>query len=921
MKPRGASKFYVSDIGFFLFIVIAAMTLFCSTTLHAGTVLFQDNFDSGKAIVWRLDPGWLVVNDGGNYVLSGSGHSFASTGDASWTNYSFKAKIKLQDSGSAVHLNYRASCDRYFIGFSSDGLALSKTRPCGTHTPLVKVYDLHSLGQWYSVEIVGNNASIKVYVDGVLKIDHVDSEPVTSGSISFETLTASTVYIDEVVVTTNDAFSNKRWESTEGPPGGLGYDVRIHPQHKNIMYVTDNYAGVAKSENAGQPWYRSNRGISVTGGPTGDFTFIFSLTIDPNNPDIIWAGTNGDGPRYGVFKSTDAAATWELKTNGISLDGEIGLVFRGFTIQPGNSQVVYAQAEVPTTIQGYSFNRVKGRVYKTTDGGESWRMIWEGDNLARYLIVHPSNPDILYLSTGIFDREAYNSDCGNLVRGGLGVLKSSNGGQNWFPINSGITDLYVGCLRMHPGNPEILFAATGNNVCSWDPNLPGYIGGLFQTLNGGTSWKRVIHYDELTTVNFSPSNPNVVYAGGNNAFYRSGDGGVTWNRFTKPTGVWYGPQGIIAGFPIDVVVDPDNSDIVYVNNYTGGVIRSVDGAKSWQDWSKGYTGAQTANLFIPDDQPSAVYAIGTSGPFVSSSFGTNWTGIANGEAEIYPTGWAIACQPFNSRLILIANAMILRSTDGGNDFKRVFSHPNMSAADGPHVYKTIAFSRSNPKIVYAGLARASAFPPSPSSVGPVICKSQNAGETFTTMASILDGSNVNKLIVSPNDSNIVYAATSNGVYKSSDGAANWVKLSSLGNRHVEALAVDFREPNFLIAGEPFGGIWTSRDTGSSWTGPHNTGFNSANPFITALVFDPSRKNTVFAGDLYSGIYRSTNNGLDWSPFPDSISSGLSVRVVRDIAMTNQVIYVATGGGGVFRYFRPETKRSIIGPLLPVILED
>jgi photosystem II stability/assembly factor-like uncharacterized protein len=888
-----------------LFSALAGVILF-SSMIQAETVLFLDDFESGHPSHWVLDPGWEVLNDAGNFVLSGRNHSFARTGDRNWRNYSFQAKVKLKAGHSAVHLNYRVVCERYFIGFTPTSLYLNKTKPCGTHTTLVNLSDPHAIDRWYAVEIVGKEGNIKVYVDGTLKIDRTDTNPVLSGPISFETLSSGAVYIDDVLVSTDESLSASRWESTGGPLGGLGYDVRIDPTNKMKMYVTDNYAGVAKSETGGQHWTLKNEGISVRSGPTGDAVNIFSLTIDPNNPEIIWAGTFGEGSAFGVFKSTDGGRSWGIKNSGISLEGYPGLVFRGFTIQEGDSRVVYAQAEVTTTRQGLEFNLTKGRVYKTTDGGDSWTKIYEGDNLCRYLIIHPSNPNILYLSTGIFDREAYNSDCRNGFSGGVGVFKSLNGGQTWSQVNNGLTDLYIGSLRMHPGNPEILFAATGNNACSGQ-YTGNVVSGLFRTTNGGATWSKVIDKDIMTAVNFSPSNPNVVYAGSSAAFYRSEDGGITWQRYSKQLFAGYGPQGIKAGFPIDVVVDPDDPSLLYVNNYGGGVFRSDDGAETWTAWSTGYTGAEIHRVFIPADRPEKVCAIGRSGPFSGSDFGRTWNGIANGDAAIFGEWYDIVSQPGNGSTILLTDehqGVILRSADSGDLFQEVLRHPsaNPSNPDLRQGFKSIVFSLSSPDVVYAGLARDRLTVLTSSPVGTALYKSTDAGRNFFPMPSILEGGNVNRLIVSPSDSNVVYAATSRGVYKTTNGAASWVKLSSLGTRHIQGLAVDFREPDFIIAGEVFGGIWISGNGGSSWSGPHNSGFNSPNPYITVLALDPRSSTTVFAGDLYSGIYRSTDGGFTWSPFPDWKMSGLTTRAVTDLHLNGLVLYAATQGGGVFRFY-------------------
>ena len=620
--------------------------------------------------------------------------------------------------------------------------------------------------------------------------------------------------------------------------------------------------------------------------------------------------TNGEGSQYGIFKSVDGGETWQKKVNGISLIDEsieTNLVFRGFTVQKGNSEIVYSQAEVSTTEDGLEFNRVKGRVYKSINGGDTWSLIWSGNNLARYLIIDHSNSNTLYLSTGIFDREAYNSDCENGIAGGEGILKSYDAGETWGHINEGLTDLYVGSLRMHPTNNQILFAATGNNACSRDENNEN-TGGLFKTENAGATWTQVIRNGGLSTVNYSPSNPDIMYAGGTFEFYRSENGGGAWERFAKEIGWQWGPPGVVAGFPIDMVVDPNNPYLLYANNYGGGVFRSVSGAESWESWTNGISGAELHDLFVPSENTNQIYVIGRSGPFVSNTYGDDWIGIANGEA-IGAEWYAIAMHPQNTNVILVSEEFegtLYRSTNYGNHFAEIFRHPAIVDwnPDNRQGFKTIVFPISNQHIVYAGISKDRITFETSSPIGTVIYKSIDSGETFSPMSSILDGHNINELVVDENNEDIVYAATTNGIYKSNDGALNWQYCTNLGNRHIESLVLDPDQTGYIVAGEGYlgSGVWISHDDGATWSGPHNTGFNSANPYISAVIKDPNNSKTYFASDLYSGVYRSEDNGLTWAAFPDWRMPGLTYRAVKDIAMNEKVLYAATDGGGVFRVY-------------------
>jgi len=920
------------------------------------TALFEDDFEDGFADGWDLGPGWNVELDDGNYVLSGEGHHWAEPYVDGWVDCVIEARIKLIAGG--FHLSFRRSerrisetdriHTRYFLGLREDGLYLEKQMGSNFFSLYESGIPLER-GSWHVVRIVLEGASIKVYLDNGLTIDLVDSdEPLLFGTFAFETLEDSHVHFDDVVIfgepppTPPPGYT---WTKTGGPSGGLGYDVRIHPLDKNIMFVTDNPSGVNKSYDAGTTWTQRNKGITTRTGPSGDGIPIFSLTIDPSNPNIVWAGTQN---AKGIYKSTDGGETWVKKDKGITEGSEIS--FRNFGIHPYNSNIVFGGAEISTGILGIEFDKTKGKIYKTEDGGENWRCVWEGDNLVRFVLFDPANPDVMYASTGIFDREAYNDV-------GVGILKSTDGGETWFQINNGIPNSegnwFVGFLEMHPANPQILFAASGNNARGQ--------GGIFRTTNGGASWQKVLSDDIFTVVTLSPSNPNVVYAGSASAFYRSDDGGDTWQKFWKEEEQCWGPPGVRAGFPISAVVDPDDPYTLFANNYMGGNFKSTDGGQTWVDASKGYTGAHLHDIAIDADNLATVYTIGRSGPFRSYNGGEDWLGIAFSPATS-GEWYAVALNPNNPQEVLISgefDGTIYKSTNGGNSWRVVFQHPEVGQG-GPqecrHGFKAIAYAPSNPSIVYAGMRKGRRsingdFPPKPS-FG--MYKSTDGGETWVEINNGLKTSliNINCIAVHPSNPDIVYIGTwRDGVFKTTDGGQSWaLRSNGLASADVRSLAIDPQNPQVVYAGLGEGaGIFKSTNGGELW-GAINSGLSIVCPSyllsmgqveedfslerppkrsvgadyysvpwtaVWAIVIDPTNPQTIYAADHHSGVYLSTDGGTNWVP----INKGLSTKAVTAMAVSanGKMLYAATEGEGVFRLAVP--KPALYKIYLPLILKN
>lgn len=693
------------------------------------------------------------------------------------------------------------------------------------------------------------------------------------------------------------------WVRTGGPSGGLGYDIKARPDNPDIMFVTDANAGVHRSVDGGRTWAAVNTGISAQEGPSGDAIAAFCLTIDPNAPDIVWVGMQNS---QGIYRSADGGSSWERRDTGIAETR--GLTIRGLAVQAGNSNVVYAAGEISSPVWagrelvGREFDRVQGVVYRSTNAGLSWTAIWRGDNLARYVLIHPSRPDTLFVSTGIFDREAANSQPDIGAPGGVGVIRSTDGGASWTPMTAGMSNLYVGSLAMHPRDPDVLLAGTANNAYRAG-------GGLYVTRNGGETWQHVVG-THIDSVEFASGNPDVAYAAGPNEFFVSTDGGLSWRPYLNRNGSSWGPDRMQTGFPIDILADARDPQRLFVNNYGGGNFLTTDGGTTWSLASTGYTGAMVTDIAVSRQNPAVLYANSRGGPFKSTDGGATWSGLNPIDLQPVSEGARMAVDPEDDTHVLMSSAhqgATYESTDGGLRWRLVTDYDDeLRARPGPTAFhqgmQAIAFAPSWRLKVYGGFGVQLCVAWLESCTTPAltgVLTSDDGGRTWVRRAGAgFDDKTVASIAVHPTNQDAAWAATMGaGVFRTADGGVTWTAASTgLTDLNVTAVALSAVRPDVLYAATATAGVFRSRDGGATWSAV-TTGL-AAREEIRALVVDPVRPDVVYAGSFRSGVYVSTSAGDTWT----LLNAGLRTRAIRALAIAadGSVVYAATYGEGVFR---------------------
>ncbi len=300
----------------------------------------------------------------------------------------------------------------------------------------------------------------------------------------------------------------------------------------------------------------------------------------PRTPDFTTSPTPRFAPSPQNSPNTPVQTTASANNNPLKIFGyrQIG-PFRG-----GRVSTVAGVASQPNV---YYFGATGGGVWKTTDGGANWSPVSDDyfkTGTVGAIAVSESDPNVLYVGMG---EEAVRGN----VSHGDGVYKSTDAGKTWKFVGLGDTR-QIGRVRVHPKNPDIAYVAALGHL--WDSNEER---GVFKTVDGGKSWKKVLFRDDKTgavDLILDPSNPNQIYAGfwqikrtpwgfdsggAGSSLYKSADGGDTWTEMKANKGLPSGNWG-----KIGITVSPVNTNRLWamIEAKDGGLYRSDDAGDNWQ---------------------------------------------------------------------------------------------------------------------------------------------------------------------------------------------------------------------------------------------------------------------------------------------------------------------------------------------------
>ncbi|HEY5907883.1 MAG TPA: glycosyl hydrolase, partial [Vicinamibacteria bacterium] len=355
--------------------------------------------------------------------------------------------------------------------------------------------------------------------------------------------------------------------------GGRVADVEGVPGNPRVVYVGSASGGVWKTTNGGTTWKPLFDKEAVAS--------IGDMATEPGNPDVIYVGTGESNVRNsvsfgnGVYKSTDGGASW--KHLGLAGTERISRI----VVSPHDPQRVYVAA------LGHAFGPHPERgVYMSRNGGESWDKVLYLDDKhgAADLDLDPQNPNILYAALWRFERKPWTHTSGSEAGG---VWKSVDAGRTWTKLEKGLPKLLGRiAVKVAPSNPQVVYVLAESKE-----------GTVFRSSDRGESFtemskdpnvvNRGFYYTDLRV---DPTNEDRVYAV-SSTLQVSLDGGKGWKRISRSTHVDFH----------SLWIDPRDPARMW-QGQDGGVAVSYDRGESWE-YANNFAIGQFYQVFADDAQP------------------------------------------------------------------------------------------------------------------------------------------------------------------------------------------------------------------------------------------------------------------------------------------------------------------------------
>ncbi|HET7462326.1 MAG TPA: hypothetical protein VFJ82_13820 [Longimicrobium sp.] len=627
------------------------------------------------------------------------------------------------------------------------------------------------------------------------------------------------------------------------PTGSIGA-IAVAPSDPSVIYVGSGEGLQRPDLSTGDGIYRSaDAGRTWTHLGLRDGQQIPMLAVDPANPDRVFAAVlghpYGPNPERGIFRSTDGGRSWEKV---LYRDADTG----GMDVQidPSNPQTVFAvlwsARQAPWEVGGsWTLSRNNG-LYKSTDGGTTWRPLTRGlptaaDGLGRIGVeIARADPRRMYAVVG--------------ARTAGGVYRSDDAGESWTRVNDDGRlwgrDGDFNEVRADPKNPDVVYVA---NIVTWKSTDGGRTFAAFRGAPGGDDYHRLW---------IDPTNPRVILNAADQGAIVTVNGGETWSSwYNQPTAQIFHVATDNA-FPYNIYGSQQESGSV------GIASRGNDGRITFREWHP--VGAEEYGYVAPDPlDPNVVYG-GKIG---------RWDRATGTVQDVAP-------RPFR-----------------GGDYRVVRTQPVVFSPVDPH---TLYFASNVVWKTVDGGEHWTQISPDLSRERPAVPANLGTFAELDTEKGAHRGV-VYALAPSPVDANRIWAGTDDGqIHVTTDGGAHWrnvtppqlgpwAKVSVLeASRHDTATA--YAAINTFRLDDLRPHLLRTHDGGRTWT--ETVAGIPAEGILNVVREDPVRRGLLYAGSERQ-VYVSLDDGDHWQ----SLRLNMPASSIRDLVIHDQDVIVGTHGRG------------------------